>query len=187
MIYSESYIYIGCAEDAQQEIYRWCKEGVLSGKAVVRLKIGDPFLFGRGGEEILEFRSLGVEPTVAAGLSSSYTAPLIAHIPLTHRGVSSQLLVTTGYGKNGKYVDIPEYHHDRTVVILMAVGRLAEIVIEMMANGYPRSTPIAIIENATNSNERITIGQLDNIAEISKQKNVKPPATIVIGEVIGVL
>ena len=160
---------------------------MLAGKAVVRLKIGDPFLFGRGGEEILEFRSLGVEPIVAPGLSSSYTAPLIANIPLTHRGVSNQLLVSTGYGKDGMRVDVPEYHRDRTVVLLMSVGRLGEIVARMMSEGYPRTTPIAIIENATNQNERIFSGELCNIIELARREAVKPPATIVIGEVVRVL
>ena len=160
---------------------------MLAGKAVVRLKIGDPFLFGRGGEELLEFRSLGVEPIVAPGLSSSYTAPLIANIPLTHRGVSSQLLVSTGYGKDSKRVDVPEYHHDRTVVLLMAVGRLGEIVTEMISKGYPRNMPVAVIENATNSNQRIFLGELCNIVEVAKREAVKPPATVVIGQVVRVL
>ena len=86
----------GCADEAQDEIYAWVKEALDEGKNVVRLKIGDPFLFGRGGEEIIEFRKYGVEPIVAPGISSSYCAPLIAGIPLTHRGVSSQVIVSTG-------------------------------------------------------------------------------------------
>lgn len=135
----------------------------------------------------MEFRSLGVEPIVAPGLSSSYTAPLIANIPLTHRGVSNQLLITTGYGKDSTRVDVPEYRNDRTVVLLMAVGRLEEIVIEMMSKEYPRTIPIAIIENATNSNQRIFTGELQSIVGIARRKAVKPPATIVIGEVVRVL
>jgi uroporphyrin-III C-methyltransferase len=86
----------GCAEEAQGEIYEWAKHALDEGKNVVRLKIGDPFLFGRGGEEILEFRKYGYEPVVAPGISSSYCAPLIAGIPLTHRGVSSQVIISTG-------------------------------------------------------------------------------------------
>ena len=92
----------GCAEMAQEEIYRWVCEGVKEGKNVVRLKIGDPYLFGRGGEEVLFFREhLQVEPFVSAAVSSSFSAPLAAGIPLTHRGLSNQVLISTGYGKEG--------------------------------------------------------------------------------------
>jgi len=177
----------GCADEAQNEIYEWTKTAVLAGKNVVRLKIGDPFLFGRGGEEYIEFRKLGITPVIAAGVSSSYAAPLVANIPLTHRGVSSQVLISTGYGKDSKRIDVPEYHSDRTVVLLMAVGRLAEIAQEMIQIGYPTETPVAIVENATNSNERIITGMLSNIAAISVEKAVKAPATIIIGNVVKVL
>ena len=89
----------GCAEEAQDELNRWVIEGVESGKNVVRLKIGDPFLFGRGGEEILEYRKHNITALVAPGLSSSYSAPLSANIPITHRDVANQVLICTGFGK----------------------------------------------------------------------------------------
>lgn len=93
----------GCAEEAQTEIYQWVSDGVNQGKNVVRLKIGDPFLFGRGGEEYLYFKNnLQVTPIVATGISSSFSAPLSGNIPLTHRGVSNQVLICTGYGKGGE-------------------------------------------------------------------------------------
>ena len=92
----------GCAEEAQQELNEWVVDGVLAGKNVVRLKIGDPFLFGRGGEEILEYRRHDIHPIVVAGISSSYCAPLAANIPVTHRDVANQVLICTGYGKIGK-------------------------------------------------------------------------------------
>lgn len=177
----------GCAEEAQSEIYEWTKEAVFAGKNVVRLKIGDPFLFGRGGEEYLEFRKWGITPLIATGISSSYAAPLIANIPLTHRGVSSQVLISTGYGKDSKQIDVPEYHSDRTVVLLMAVGRLSEIADKMMQIGYPVETPVAIVENATNNNERIIMGSLMNIGTVAKENSVKAPATIIIGNVVNVL
>jgi uroporphyrin-III C-methyltransferase len=121
----------GCAEEAQEEIYDWTKEAVLAGRNVVRLKIGDPFLFGRGGEEVLKFRELGVEPLLVPGVSSSYAAPMAACIPLTHRGVSNSVLISTGYGKNEAIIELPEYQSDRTVVLLMAVGRIEEIALNM--------------------------------------------------------
>lgn len=90
--------YPGCAEQAQREIYRWMREGLSAGKHVVRLKIGDPFIFGRGGEEVLEMRELGVEPKVVPGISSVFSAPLLGGVPVTHRGVATQV---GGEGKEG--------------------------------------------------------------------------------------
>jgi len=97
------------------------------------------------------------------------------------------VLISTGYGKDGKRVEVPEYHDDRTVVLLMAIGRLEEIVTGMMRIGYPTNTPIAIIENATNLNERIIVGELSSIVNISIEKEVKAPATIIVGKVVTVL
>ena len=179
----------GCADEAQDEIYQWVEDAVLKGKNVVRLKIGDPLLFGRGGEEILEFRQkLGINPLVVPGISSSYAAPSSAGIPLTHRGVSSQVLISTGYGKNSTYVDIPQYHSDRTIVLLMAVGRIDEITSNMTSIlGYPNHTPVAIIEKATTNDQRILLGTLKNISSIAIEQQAKAPATIIIGEVVNVL
>ena len=97
------------------------------------------------------------------------------------------MLISTGYGKDGKRIEIPEYHSDRTIVLLMAVGRLEEIVRGMVEVGYPIQTPVAIIENATNTNQRIIKGTLNTIVKISAAENVKPPATIIIGYVVSVL
>ena len=118
----------GCAEDAQQEIYTWCTEAVRSGRDVIRLKIGDPFMFGRGSEEVLEFRSrLGVEAAVVPGVSAVFSAPLLGGIPVTHRGVANQLVVSTGYGRELSTPALQRYHPDQTAVFLMAVGRLPEL------------------------------------------------------------
>jgi uroporphyrin-III C-methyltransferase len=178
----------GCAEEAQEEIYEWVKQAVREGKNVVRLKIGDPYLFGRGGEEVLEYRKeLGIEPIVAPGLSSSYVAPLVAKIPLTHRDVSNHVVISTGYGKNGSTVDVPNYNEERTVVLLMAIGRLNEIIEMMKGKGYPLDTPVAIIENASTPRERVLLGSVESICEIAKKQEAKPPAIIVVGRVVGVL
>ena len=179
--------YPGCAEKAQQEIFDWVKQGLEEGHTIVRLKIGDPYLFGRGAEEVLEFRKYGVEPLIAPGLSSSYAAPLSANIPLTHRGVSNNVVISTGYGRDGITVDVPPYCSDRTVVLLMAVGRLSEIASNMTAVGYPPTTPVAIIEKATTPLQRSIFGTLETIADIALRKEVKAPSTIIIGEVVNVL
>ena len=152
------------------------------------MKIGDPFLFGRGAEEVIEYRKHNIEPSIAAGLSSSYTAPLAANIPITHRGVANQVLISTGYGKNSSIVDLPYYNNERTIVLLMAVGRIDEISKNMTNHlGYPLTTPVCIVEKATTPLQRITYGNLDNIHRISIDNGCKPPATIIIGDVVNVL
>ena len=168
----------GCAEEAQEEIYQWTKDAVLAGRNVVRLKIGDPFLFGRGGEEVLEFRKLGVEPLLVPGVSSAYAAPLSAKIPLTHRGVSNSVLISTGYGKNEAVIEIPEYSADRTVVLLMAVGRIEEIARNMTIVGYPKTTPVAIIEKATTPLQRTLTGTLETIGLIAKKEGATAPGKL---------
>lgn len=177
----------GCAEEAQEELNTWVIEAALQGRDVVRLKIGDPFLFGRGGEEIIEYRKHGIEATVLSGLSSSYTAPLAANIPLTHRGVANQVLISTGYGRNNTYVDLPEYHPERTIVLLMAVGRIDEIASTLLSQSYPANTPVCIIERATTPQQRFIHAMLDKIGEEAKVQNAQAPATIIIGNVVDAL
>lgn len=175
----------GCADEAQDEINRWVIDAASEGRDVVRLKIGDPFLFGRGGEEILEYRKHGIKSKVLPGLSSSYTAPLAATIPLTHRGVANQVLISTGFGRNATYVDLPSYNSECTVVLLMAVGRIDEIATSLVAEkGFPGSTPVCIVEKATTPDERLIHGNLQTIAAIAKAMEAKPPATIIIGDVV---
>lgn len=177
----------GCAEEAQEEIYEWMREAVRAGRDVVRLKIGDPFLFGRGGEEVLEMRRMGIECVVSPGVSSSYSAPLAALIPLTHRGVSSHVVISTGYAQDAGVVEVPEYRPDVTVVLLMAVGRITEIAANMVAKGFPARTPVAIIEKATTPQQRVLYGTLGNIGEVATREAAVAPATIVVGDVVHVL
>jgi len=108
---------------------------VLAGKSVVRLKIGDPYVFGRGGEEVLEFRRLGVEPKVIPGISSALAAPLAAGIPVTHRGIANRVVFCTGMSKEETVPDVPPYHSEQTCVFLMAVGRLPELVEALTRDG----------------------------------------------------
>jgi uroporphyrin-III C-methyltransferase len=178
----------GCADAAQDEIYEWCKEGLDAGKHVIRLKIGDPFVFGRGGEEVLKFRDYGVEPKVIPGVSAAFSAPLLGSIPVTHRGVSNQVVMCTGYGRNGTSPDLIQYHKEQTIVFLMAVGRLrilCERLIDMA--GYPSKTPVGIIQNAGCPNQRTVVGNMETIADLAEEYQVKAPSTIVVGEVVNVL
>jgi len=178
----------GCAEVAQEEIYKWCKEGVDAGKHVVRLKIGDPFVFGRGGEEVLKFRDYGIEPKVIPGVSAAFSAPLLGSIPVTHRGVSNQVVMCTGYGRDGTSPDLIQYHKEQTIVFLMAVGRLRQLCERLIRlAGYPSTTAVAIIESAGCPDQRTVVGNMETIADLAEEYDVKPPSTIVIGEVVNVL
>ncbi|KAJ1425045.1 tetrapyrrole methylase [Ochromonadaceae sp. CCMP2298] len=178
----------GCAEEAQEEINQWVVKAALEGKRVIRLKIGDPFLFGRGGEEVIEYRKSGIEAQVVPGISSAYSAPLAAMVPITHRGVANEVVICTGFGREGTTVDAPEYRPDRTVVLLMAVGRIGKIAEEMVGRwGYPADTPVSIIEQATTPRQRVLRGTLEDIGEVALQQGAKAPATIVVGNVNNVL
>lgn len=178
----------GCAELAQEEIYWWCYQGLVQGRQVIRLKIGDPFVFGRGGEEVLTFRRFGVEPTVIPGVSAAFCAPLLGSIPVTHRGIANQVVMCTGYGREGTSPDLIQYHKEQTIVFLMAVGRLRELCQRLVKMaGYPIETPVAIIERAGCPEQRVVTGTMETIADIAQENNIKPPSTIVVGEVVNVL
>jgi len=178
----------GCQEQGQDEIFNWVKEGVRKKKHVVRLKIGDPFVFGRGGEEVLKFREMGVEPKVIPGVSAAFSAPLLANIPVTHRGVSNQVVMCTGYGRNNTSPDLIQYHKEQTVVFLMAVGRLRKLSFNLchMAK-YPKDTPVAVVEKAGCPEQRTLVGTLHTIADLAEEHQIKPPSTIIVGEVVNVL
>ena len=178
----------GCANAAQREIYDWCREGVMAGRHVVRLKIGDPFVFGRGGEEVLEFRDFGIEPSVVPGVSAAFSAPLLGSIPVTHRGVSNQVVMCTGYGRDNTSPDLITYHPEQTVVFLMAVGRLRKLCRNLVdMAGYPEDTPVAIVERAGCPDQRTVIGTVRTMPDVAERHGVRPPSTIVVGEVVNVL
>mmetsp|Transcript_13827 Transcript_13827/g.19787 ORF Transcript_13827/g.19787 Transcript_13827/m.19787 type:complete len:202 (+) Transcript_13827:620-1225(+) len=171
-----------------QKIYSWVKEGLDAGKHVIRLKIGDPFVFGRGGEEVIKFRSFGVEPNVIPGVSAAFSAPLLGSIPVTHRGVSNQVVMCTGYGRNGTSPDLIQFHKEQTIVFLMAVGRLRELCNNLVnLAGYPLRTPVAIVERAGCPDQRSIVGNMKNIADLAEDYDIKPPSTIIVGDVVNVL
>lgn len=152
------------------------------------MKIGDPFVFGRGGEEVLKFRGYGVEPKVIPGVSSAFSAPLLGSIPVTHRGVSNQVVMCTGYGRDGTSPDLIQYHKEQTIVFLMAVGRLRQLCERLIAMaGYPSKTPVGIIQNAGCPNQRTVVGNMETIADLAEKYQVAAPSVIVVGEVVNVL
>ncbi len=159
-----------------------------NGKIVVRLKGGDPFLFGRGGEEALMLRRAGIEFEVIPGISSALAVPTYAGIPLTHRGYSSSLTIITGHedstksrnfinwGKIGNITD--------TIVVLMGINRLRKIVDQLLNAGKNSKTPIAIIEHGTTIHQREIIGTIGDIIKKAEEYDVRTPAIIVIGDVV---
>ncbi|CAG8619758.1 7981_t:CDS:2 [Cetraspora pellucida] len=170
------------ANAAQEELNRLGLNALNQGKNVVRLKQGDPFLFGRGGEEFLFYRSHGYTPQVIPGISSCMSAPLLANIPVTHRGVASQFLVCTGTGKQNTLPDIPPYHPSRTTVFLMACHRIKQITHVLINDEkYPPECPCVVIERASCKDQNIIRGTVGTIAEILEQVGHKPPGTLVVG------
>jgi uroporphyrin-III C-methyltransferase / precorrin-2 dehydrogenase / sirohydrochlorin ferrochelatase len=150
------------------------------GKRVVRLKGGDPFVFGRGGEELLAVVQAGVACEVVPGVTSAIAVPAAAGIPLTHRALARQFTVVTGHDE----LDWPTLAAtDGTLVLLMGATRVERIAKELVRAGRDPATPVAVIENGTLPTQRTTIGTLDTIGDRATVVGVKAPAVVVVGEV----
>jgi len=168
---------------SQDEINALLVEKALEGKTVVRLKGGDPFIFGRGGEECLALRQAGIEYEVIPGISSAIAVPAYAGIPVTQRGVTTAFAVVAGHvGTADSDIDWNAISKIGTIVFLMGVEHLAEIVESLIANGRSNTTPIAIIEKGTTAEQKIIIGTLNTI--VQKSNEVRPPAVVIVGEVV---
>ncbi|MET0966168.1 MAG: uroporphyrinogen-III C-methyltransferase, partial [Nakamurella sp.] len=154
-----------------------------AGSRVVRLKGGDPFLLGRGGEEVAACRAAGVAVEVVPGVTSAFAVPAAAGIPVTHRGLAKQVTVLSGHDAD----DIEDWSHlaagGGTLVVLMGVALLPEITRGLMAGGMHPATPAAVIENGWAADQRVTKGTVDDIAALAKAVGVESPAVIVIGDV----
>lgn len=155
-------------------------------QTVVRLKGGDPFVFGRGGEEVQALSRGKIDYEVIPGITSAFAAPGHLGIPVTHRGEARSVTVLTGHTRDNKLggYDWRQLADLDTLVIMMGMRNLAEICGKLIDHGRSSSTPIAIIERATRPNQKQTVGTLDNIIE--KSKGLNPPATIIVGEVVAV-
>lgn len=188
----------GNAEGAQNELMDLAYDGALRGEVVVRLKQGDPYVYGRGGEEVLFFRERGFEAVVVPGISSAFAGPLMAGIPVTQRGVSESVVVCTGVGRKGKGVRLPGYERSRTTIILMGVARLQGVVNALTSEqgqeehgreggardgpAYPPYCPIAIIEKASSPDQRMVASTLEGIVNAMEQAGEqRPPGMMIIG------
>lgn len=149
-------------------------------ECVVRLKGGDPFVFGRGGEEYEALAEAGVSCEVVPGVSSAFAAPAVAGIPVTHRGLSHGVTVVTGHAREGAAVDFRRLANpDVTLVVLMGVQRRASIVSELIEGGLEPYTPVAVIERAHMDGQRVQRARLDELNHL----DVTAPAVLVIGPV----
>ncbi len=176
----------GCAAMQQQEIHETLLARAREGKMVVRLKGGDPFLFGRGGEEAEFLVEHGVEVEVVPGVSSVLAAPASAGIPVTHRGISSCVAFVTGHEANDDQtcLDWEALSRIHTLVFVMAVHNLPRIAARLIEHGRSPSTPAAMIQMATWRDQRVVTATLASIADASAQAGIQPPATLVVGDVV---
>ena len=157
------------------------------GRRVVRLKGGDPFVFGRGGEEAEALAAAGVPFEVVPGVSSAVAAPAYAGIPLTHRGVASSFAVVTGHecAKGRDRVDWARIATAvDTLVVLMGVAALPRIARELIAHGRSRDTPVALVRWGTTERQIVLTGRLDDIAARARDVRLESPVVIVIGDVV---
>jgi uroporphyrin-III C-methyltransferase len=172
----------------QEEIERLMVERALAGKRVVRLKGGDPFLFGRGGEELEVLREAGIPVELVPGVTSAIAVPGCVGIPVTHRSHASEVVILTGHEEPGKRESSLDWdllaRFRGTIVILMGVKNLASIASGLVERGKDPATPVAIIERGLAPSQRVTTGPLGEIGGIAKRAKVKPPAVIVIGGVV---
>ena len=176
----------GKHEVPQDKINELLANTALEGKVVVRLKGGDPFLFGRGGEEAEILLEKNVPFEVVPGVTSAIAAPMYAGIPLTHRDYASSVAIVTGHraGDSGKPVNWSKLANAvDTIVILMGIESLEAIVAKLVEGGLDPNKPVAIIQQGTTKNQKSILGKLSNIVDEAEKNNVKPPAVVVIGEV----
>lgn len=168
---------------SQDEINKILVREASAGYNVVRIKGGDPFVLGRGGEEALACQAAGIPVTVVPGITSAISVPAAAGIPVTHRGVTSTFVVASAHdGPAGVLAAVSDSPHSSTLVLLMGAGKLPAIAGALVATGRSSATPVAIIESGWTNDQRTTITSLGE-AE-SGTVRVKPPAVVVIGDVV---
>ena len=151
-----------------------------AGKNVVRLKGGDPYIFGRGGEELAFCQAAGVSVDVVPGITSAVSVPAIAGIPLTHRGLAATFTVVSGHDQIAQLSG----GRDHTVVILMGIGTLANSAITLARGERGADCPVAIIEDGYGAHQRVTVGTLGTIATQAALRSVRSPAVVVVGDVV---
>lgn len=169
-------------ENINQLLVRLAKEG----KRVLRLKGGDPFIFGRGGEEIELLAQSGIAFQVVPGITAANGCSSYAGIPLTHRDYAQSCVFVTGHLKDGS-VDLnwkALAHPNQTVVFYMGLHGAPTLCKEMVAHGLPATTPVALVEQGTTPQQRVLIATLDTLLDVIKNEDIKPPTLIIVGDVV---
>jgi uroporphyrinogen III methyltransferase/synthase len=186
-------VYVGKTPDSgqthdQASINQALIDKAREGRTVVRLKGGDPFVFGRGAEEAEALREAGIPFEVVPGVTSAVAVPAYAGIPVTHRGIASSFAVITGHEEPGKpesAIDWPNLAKAvDTLVFLMGVRNLPDIVAQLTANGRSADTPVAVVQWGTTPEQRTVTGTLADIAERVAEAGLTPPAITIVGEVV---
>lgn len=185
----------GNADKAQEELLEKGLDALRKGHTVLRLKQGDPYIYGRGAEEFAFFREKGFTPMVLPGITSALSAPLFAAIPPTHRGVTDQVLVCTGTGRKGAAPEPPPYIPTKTVIFLMALHRLSSLIDALTGSvattdpsdsdrepkHWPRETPCAVIERASCPDQRVIRSTLQHVCAAVEEEGSRPPGLLVVG------
>ncbi|MGC4807078.1 uroporphyrinogen-III C-methyltransferase [Micromonospora sp. DT233] len=176
---------------AQEEINRILVDRALGGASVVRLKGGDPYVFGRGGEELLACAAAGVPVTVVPGVTSAIAAPAAAGIPVTQRAVAHEFTVVSGHLAPDSPASLVRWDAlaglRGTLVILMGLKNLAAITATLRAHGRPGGTPAAVVQEGTTGGQRVLRSTLDAVAADAVAAGLRPPAVVVVGDVVGAL
>jgi uroporphyrin-III C-methyltransferase len=185
-------IYVGREEGDpsfhQDNTNKIMKKYAKKGEKILRLKGGDPFIFGRGGEEAEFLREHNIQYEIVPGVTSPIASAIYAGIPLTHRQFSSSIAIVTGHEATEKgqasvhWEKLPDAVD--TIIIMMGIGQLRRISTRLIRTGMSKDTDVAIIENGATSKQRVVTGTLENIIDLSKKAEIKPPAIIIIGRVV---
>ena len=175
----------GCRATTQQDIDALLVKLVASGRRVCRLKGGDPFIFGRGGEEAAALEAAGLHYSVVPGITAAAGCAAAAGIPLTHRDAAQSVVLLTAHGRDSvDRLDWPSLARDRqTLAVYMGVRRFPDLADKLIAHGKPADTPIAIIERGTTPDQRVIRGTLGQLMLLAEAHNVESPSMLIIGEV----
>lgn len=177
----------GNAEAAQEELLQMGLKALQEGKKVVRLKQGDPYIFGRGGEEYIFFEGHGYKPVVLPGITSALSSTVNSQIPATQRDVADQVLICTGTGRRGVLPNLPEFVKSRTTVFLMALHRIKDLVPELIEKGWDPKVPATIVERSSCPDQRVTRTRLENLVDAVEAIGSRPPGLLVVGYACEVL
>lgn len=174
----------------QEEIHSLLVREAYAGKTVVRLKGGDPFVFGRGAEEAAVLAEAGIPYEIVPGITAGIAAPAYAGIPVTHRDYATSFAIVTGHGREEKGNDFLDWNALAngidTIAFYMSIGNVEHISAQLIKHGRPHTTPVAVIEWGTTNEQRTLTGTLETITTLIKQSGYKNPSMIIVGEVVKV-